>query len=57
MHIIDAKMRPMRTAVNIDTFCSASQEMAARSGRSLGEVIDDALKVLMSTPRPAVIPR
>ena len=43
----------MRTTVNIDdVLLRRAKELAARSGRSLGEVIDDALKVLMSVPHP-----
>ncbi|HET7476145.1 MAG TPA: hypothetical protein VFJ97_09010 [Dermatophilaceae bacterium] len=49
----------MRTTVNIDTeLLRRAKQIAVESGRSLGEVIDDALRVLTSErvqgSRPAV---
>lgn len=48
----------MRTTVSIDdALLQAARERAARSRRSLGDVIDDALRVLLAerdTARPAV---
>lgn len=39
----------MRTTVNIDdALLQAARERAARSRRSLGDVVDDALRVLLA---------
>lgn len=39
----------MRTTVNIDdALLQAARERAARSHRSLGDVVDDALRVLLA---------
>lgn len=43
----------MRTTVNIDaTLLRRAKELAARRGRPLGDVIDDALRVLLAERRP-----
>ena len=43
----------MRTTVNIDPeLLAAAKELAARTRRSLGEVVDDALRLLLAE-RPA----
>ena len=43
----------MRTTVNIDDHLLAEAKvLAARSHRSLGEVIDDALRQRFATPEP-----
>ena len=40
----------MRTTVNIhDRLLQQAKELAARTGRPLGEVVDDALRLLLST--------
>ncbi|GAB3301379.1 DUF2191 domain-containing protein [Epidermidibacterium keratini] len=50
----------MRTTVNIDAdLLRRAKELAARSDRSLGDVVDDALRVLLlrgetATPRAPV---
>ncbi|CAN5714062.1 ribbon-helix-helix domain-containing protein [soil metagenome] len=41
----------MRTTVNIDEHLLAeARQLATRSRRSLGDVVDDALRVLLSEP-------
>lgn len=42
----------MRTTVNIDDeLLRRAKELAARSGRSLGEVVDDALRLALAPRR------
>jgi hypothetical protein len=44
----DDTMRPMRTTVNIDdNLLARARQLASRSGRSLGAIIDDGLRVLL----------
>jgi hypothetical protein len=41
-------MHPVRTTVNIDDgLLGRAREVAVRTGRSLGDVVDDALRVLL----------
>ena len=48
MHPCDAMMRTMRTTVNIDdALLGQARELAVRSRRSLGDVVDDALRLLL----------
>lgn len=43
----------VRTTVNIDeALLRRAKELAARRGRPLGDVIDDALRVLLAERRP-----
>src|SRR5437870_2946479 len=49
MRLVDAKMRPMRTTVNIhDDLLAEAKVRAARSHRPLGALIDDALRAEFS---------
>ena len=44
----------MRTTVNVDeALLTQAKELAARTRRSLGEVIEDALRVLLAAREPA----
>lgn len=44
---------PVRTTVNVnDRLLAQAKELAVRSRRSLGEVIDDALRVLLADRAP-----
>lgn len=44
----------VRTTVNIDdALLRQARELALQTRRSLGDVIDDALKVMLTQPRPA----
>lgn len=44
----------MRTTVNIDeALLQQAKELAVRSSRSLGEVLDDALRMLLAEASPA----
>lgn len=43
----------MRTTVNIDDeLLRRAKELAARTGRSLGDVVDDALRLALASRRP-----
>ncbi len=45
---------PVRTTVNIDDeLLRQARELAARSRRSLGDVVDDALRVFLNRVQPA----
>ena len=49
----------MRTTVSIDDHLLAeAKQVAARTGRSLGDIVDDALRVLFTPrgPQPPVVP-
>ncbi len=49
MLCLDAKMRPVRTTVNIeDRLLYQAKELAMRTRRPLGAVVDDALRMLLS---------
>lgn len=49
MRAIDATMRTVRTTVTItDELLQEAKLLATRSGRSLGDVVDDALRVLLA---------
>ncbi len=49
MQQADATVQSMRTTVNIDEHLLVeAKQIAARTGRSLGDVVDDALRVLLS---------
>ncbi len=51
MHLIDVKMRPMRTTVTIDDeLLAEAKVVAARRHESLGTVIDDALRSMFFAP-------
>lgn len=58
----DAKMRPVRTTVTIDDrLLREAKQAAARSGRSLSDLVDDGLRLLLartgrSEPQPVSLP-
>jgi len=52
MRRLDAMMQRVRTTVNIDQhLLRQAKERAARSGRPLGDVLDDALRLLLAERR------
>lgn len=54
----DATMRVVRTTVSIDDkLLKQAKHEAARTGKPLGEIVDDALRVLFGRPgdRPAPV--
>ncbi len=52
MRGFDAYDAVMRTTVNIDEhLLREAKQLAARSGRSLGDVLDDALRALLLRPQ------
>ncbi len=49
MHLGDAMVRRMRTTLNVDEhLLRSAKELAARSDRSVGEVVDDALRTFLA---------
>lgn len=53
MHYADAMMRTMRTTVSIDDdLLAEAKVLAARTSRSLGAVIEDALRVAIRRNDP-----